>query len=457
MSADVSQTLLIDLYEFTMVDAYRRAGMAQRPATFSLFVRSLPPGRGYLVAAGLDDALTWLERLRFAEAELAAIDRLGVFGEDFLDWLARLRFTGTVRAVPEGTIVFANEPILEVDAPIAEAQLAETFLLNQITLQTVLATKAARCRDAADGRAVVDFASRRSQGIDAAMKLARICRLVGLDSTSNVAGADRYGVPASGTMAHSFVQAHRDESEAFRLFARAFGDQAVLLVDTYDTARGIERAIAVATEMRELGIEIRGIRLDSGDLAAHAHDARRRLDDAGLGDVRIFASGGLDEHEIHRLVHRRRAPIDGFGVGTALGVSDDAPTLDSVYKLVASDGRPARKTSTGKATWPGAKQVWRDREWSKDLLSLIDEPPPDPRYEPLLVEALVAGARTGPGSRDLTAINAHFEHSWQRLPAALRDLSDPAEHTVEISDRLGDLTRRLDEESQEQAAVPRSL
>jgi nicotinate phosphoribosyltransferase len=443
MSVDVSHSLLIDLYEFTMVDAYRRADMAHRPAVFSLFVRSLPPERGYLVAAGLDDALSWLESVRFEQAELAALDRLGMFSDDFLDWLAELRFTGTVRAVPEGTIVFADEPILEVDAPIAEAQLAETFLLNQITLQTVLATKAARCRDAAAGRAVVDFAARRSPGIDAAMKLARICRVVGLDSTSNVAGADRYGVGVSGTMAHSFVEAHRDEAEAFRAFADAFGDQTVLLVDTYDTAAGVEHAIAVATEMRERGIEIRGIRLDSGDLAAHAHDARRRLDQAGFGEVRVFASGGLDEHEIHRLVHSG-APIDGFGVGTALGASDDAPSLDSVYKLVAYDGRPVRKTSPGKATWPGAKQVWRDRAWSGDLLSLVDEPPPDPRYEPLLVEAMVAGARTAPGTRDLTAVNTHFEQSWQRLPAALRDLNDPAKYTVDISDRLVDLTRHLD-------------
>lgn len=444
MSVDVSHSLLIDLYEFTMVDAYRRAGMAHRPATFSLFVRSLPPGRGYLVAAGLDDALSWLESLRFGPAELGALDRLGMFGDDFLDWLAGLHFTGTVRAVPEGTIIFADEPILEVDAPIAEAQLAETFLLNQITLQTVLATKAARCRDAAAGRAVVDFAARRSPGIDAAMKLARICRVVGLDSTSNVAGADRYGVGVSGTMAHSFVEAHRDEAEAFRAFADAFGDQTVLLVDTYDTTTGVDHAIAVATEMREVGIEIRGIRLDSGDLAAHAHDARRRLDQAGFGEVRIFASGGLDEFEIHRLVHDRHAPIDGFGIGTALGASDDAPTLDSVYKLVAYDGRPVRKTSTGKATWPGAKQVWRDRAWSGDLLGLVDEPTPDQRYEPLLVEAMVAGARAGPGTRDLTAINAHFERGWQRLPATLRDLSDPAKYTVDVSDRLGDLTRHLD-------------
>ena len=433
---DVPRSLIVDLYELAMVDAYRQTGMAEQPATFSLFVRSLPRERGYLVAAGLDDALTWLEELRFGDDELAAVERLGMFGSDFLDWVAQVRFTGSVRAMPEGTVVFAHEPIVEVDAPIAQAQLAETFLLNQITLQTTLATKAARCRHAAQGRSVVDFALRRTQGIDAGMKLARVARLTGLTATSNVAGADRYGLPASGTMAHSFVQAHRDEAEAFRAYARAFGEATVLLVDTYDSIRGIDAAIAVATELGRQDATISGIRLDSGDLAALARYARGRLDQAGLGHMRILASGGLDEHEIHRLVEVERAPIDGFGVGSALGVSADAPSLDSVYKLVAHDGRPVLKTSPGKAIWPGAKQVWRSSDWSADTLALAEEGPPGPDVRPLMAMVMDHGVRTAEGSCSLSEANEHFEHQWASLSDDRRHLTTPTPHPVEISPRL---------------------
>lgn len=430
----VAHALFVDLYELTMVDAYRREGMAERPATFSLFSRKLPSSRGYLVAAGLDDALRWLEQLHFGDEELAAIDRLGLFDQAFLDWLADLRFTGDVRAVPEGTILFPHEPILEVDAPVAQAQLAETYLLNQVTLQTTLATKAARVRYAAEGRAVVDFALRRSQGVDAGMKLARICSLVGLDGTSNVAGADLYGIPASGTMAHAYVQAHEDEAEAFRAFARAFGDDTVLLVDTYDTHTGIERAIAVAQEARAQGTHIRGIRLDSGDLGALAREARHRLDEADLAGVRIIASGSLDEHRIQTLVEAG-APIDGFGVGTALGVSDDAPTLDSVYKLVAYDGRPVYKTSPAKGIWPGAKQVWRASDWSGDVLALADEAAPE-GHVPLLVQAMRNGRRTEAGSAGLEDANRQFEQQWAALPEPLRHLTDPPAHPMLVSSKL---------------------
>lgn len=445
--ADVSHRLLVDVYELTMVDAYRREGMADQVATFSLFVRALPHERGYLVAAGLDDALRWLEDLRFGPDELAVVERLGIFGADFLDWLGELRFTGCVRAVPEGTIVFADEPLLEVEAPIAQAQLAETYLLNQVTLQTTLASKAARCRQAASGRAVVDFALRRTHGIDAGMKLARICGLVGLAGTSNLAGADRYGVPASGTMAHSFVQAHRDETDAFRAFARSYGAATVLLVDTYDTPRGVERAIEVATEVARQGGDIRGIRLDSGDLADLARRARARLDDSGLPNLQIFASGGLDEYEIHRLIHDEQAPIDGFGVGSALGVSADAPNLDTVYKLVAFDGRAVRKTSTGKATWPAPKQVWRPPDWSGDTLGLADEAPPTPGHRGLMVEAMRQGQRTAAGRESLAGANRHFEHQWGQLPEALRHIRDPAPYPVEISPALRALAERLEEEA----------
>lgn len=441
---DASDPLLVDLYELTMVDAYRRHGMADRPATFSLFVRSLPPERSYLVAAGLDDALSWLERLRFGPDEIARLAGLELFPADFLDWLAGIRFTGTVRAVPEGTVVFSGEPLLEVDAPIAEAQLAETFLLNQLTMQTVLATKAARCRHAAAGRPVIDFGLRRAQGIDAGMKLVRVARLVGLAGTSNVAGADRYDLPASGTMAHSFVQAYEDETDAFRSFGQALGDGTVLLVDTYDTATGIEHAIEAAHVLRADGVKIRGVRLDSGDLAGLARLARRRLDEAGLGDVAVFASGGLDEHEIHRLVHDEQAPIDGFGVGSSLAASIDAPSLESVYKLVAYDGRSVRKTSLGKETLPGAKQVWRPADWSGDTIALADEAAPSGEHRPLLLEVLRDGRRTGDGRRTLGDAHAHFEHEWNGLPEGLKSLRHAYRHPVAVSSGLHDLVGRLD-------------
>lgn len=441
----VPPALVVDLYELTMVEALWREGLAGRPATFSLFVRTLPPGRGYLVAAGLDDCLAWLEGLSFGDEELGALTRLGVFGADFLDWLRGLRFTGSVRAVPEGTVVFAGEPVIEVDGPMAEAQLAETYLLNQVTLQTVVATKAARCRQAAAGRALVDFSLRRTHGVDAGMKVAKVAALVGFAATSNVAAADRYGIPASGTMAHSFVQAHGDETEAFRAFARTYGDRAVLLVDTYDTARGVERAIEVALERRAAGGTIRGLRLDSGDMDALARLARRRLDEAGLDDVEVFASGGLDEHSIARLV-AAGAPIDGFGVGSTLGVSADAPTVDTVYKLVAFDGRPVRKTSPGKVTWPGPKQVWRSPDWSGDTVAGAGEPAPGPGHRPLLGEVLRDGRRTGAGSATLADARRHFESQWAGLPEGLRRLDDPDPYAVAVS---GGLRRIADEMTRE--------
>ncbi len=437
--------LLTDLYELTMAAAYVAEGLAEKPATFSLFVRELPASRGYLVAAGLDSALAYLEALRFTDDDLAFLDGLGFFGPAILDRLARLRFTGSVRAMPEGTVAFATEPLLEVTAPIVEAQLVETFLLNQITTETTLASKAARYRHAARGRAVVDFGFRRAQGLDSAMKLVRAVAICGLAGTSNVAGAQRYGVPVSGTMAHSFVQAHEDETAAFRAFADLFGSRAVLLLDTYDTLQGVEHAIDVARALRADGVELRGVRLDSGDLAALAHHARRRLDEAGFPGVQIVASGGLDEHLVEALVERARAPIDGFGVGSDLGVSADAPVLETVYKLVTFDGRPVRKLSLGKETWPGAKQVWRRRghRWA-DVVALAGEPDPVPEGEPLLVEVMRDGTRTAAGRATLVDAHARFEVQWAELPEPLKRLRDPARADVLTSPELQRMTRELD-------------
>lgn len=436
----VSPTLLVDLYELTMAAAYLSEGMAERPATFSLFVRKLPPKRGYLVAAGLEDALAYLETVSFCDDDLEALAGLDMFDQEFLDYLAGLRFTGSVRAMPEGTIVFADEPILEVDAPMAQAQLAETFLLNQITAHTTLASKAARFRHAARDRVVVDFALRRAQGVDAGMKLARAARICGLGGTSNVAGAVRYGLRPSGTMAHSFIQAYPDESEAFRTFARHLGDQTVLLVDTYDSHRGIDRAVQVAREFEGEGIKLRGIRLDSGDFAELAREARGRLDEAHLPEMQILASGGLDEHDVERLVGEE-VPIDGFGVGSELGVSTDAPVLDSVYKLVAYDGRPVRKQSTAKATLPGPKQVWRVQDWSGDLLGRPDEEVPL-GTDALLVEVMRDGQRTELGRATASDASDRFEQQWQELPKRYKHLRDPASYPVRLTPGLERLTRQ---------------
>ncbi len=443
-SLEPSPALLLDLYELTMADAYRAEGMADDTATFSLFARALPPTWGFLVAAGLDDCLRWLEHLSFSAADLEAVAALGGFSPSFLEWLGKVSFRGRVRAVPEGTIVFPNEPILEIEGPLGVVQLAETYLLNQVTLQTGLATEAARCRHAAQGRPVIDFALRRAPGVDAGMKLARCSRLVGLAGTSNVAGAGRYQLPASGTMAHSFVQAHSDELTAFRRFAATFAERTLLLVDTYDTERGVEHAIQVASEMRRAGIEIHGIRIDSGDLAEMSRRARRRLDAAGFPNLIIFVSGGLDEHRIHELVTEAGAPIDGFGVGTTLGAAGGVPTVETVYKLVDHQGRPVRKTSSGKSTWPGAKQVYRRSDWSSDLLGLADEDPPTASATPLLEEVMREGRRTAAGRRQLSASSRHFEDQWRRLPPQLKELQSPPSYPVNPSPELEHLTAAVD-------------
>ncbi|MGZ8585860.1 MAG: nicotinate phosphoribosyltransferase, partial [Actinomycetota bacterium] len=322
--------LLTDLYELNMAASYLRRGMRQE-ATFSLFVRDLPPNRGFLVAAGLEPCLAFLESFGFLEQELDYLEHDLDFPRDVVDAFAALRFQGDVWAVPEGRIVHAGEPLLEITAPIAVAQLVEPYLLNQITFQTTIASKAARCVIAADGRDLVDFSLRRTQGLDAAMNVARVTSIVGFTATSNVEAARTFGLPVAGTMAHSYIESFDTEAEAFRTFARDFPARTTFLVDTYDTLNGARTAIGV---IRELGLDgDLGIRLDSGDLDALSRESRAILDRAGLSGVRIFVSGGLDEVEVDRLV-RAQAPIDAFGVGTRIGVSADAPTLDSAYKLV---------------------------------------------------------------------------------------------------------------------------
>jgi nicotinate phosphoribosyltransferase len=428
--------LLTDLYELNMAASYLRRGMTQ-PATFSLFVRALPPTRGFLVAAGIDDCLDYLERLHFGPAELDYLAELG-YDQAILEPFRDLRFTGDVWAVPEGRIVFADEPLLEVTGPLPEAQLVETLLLNQITFQTNLATKAARCRIAAAGQIdLVDFSLRRTQGIEAGAAVARVSALAGFVATSNVAAARQFGLVAAGTMAHSYIEAFPEEIDAFRAFAEDFPDRVTLLVDTYDTLTGVARAIEVIHE-RGLG-DRAAVRLDSGDLAALAHQTRELLNEAGLPGVRIFVSGGLDEFDLERLV-LAGVPVDAAGVGTRLGVAADAPYLDTVYKLVAVNGRPVLKLSAGKATRPGSKQVFRNAGL-RDCLGLRDEPAP-PGTEPLLGPVMAGGRRlAAPGS--LAAARARFEDDLAALPPAAAALIAPVAPEPSISRALTELTEEV--------------
>lgn len=434
--------LVTDLYELTMAQAYWAHGMTGL-ATFSLFVRELPPERGFLVAAGLEDVLRFLEGFRFSPEALAYLESTGIFSRAFLEALADLRFTGDVWAVPEGTLVFANEPILEITAPILQAQIAETYVINQIHLQTMIATKAARCVAAARGRALVDFALRRTHGVDAGLKVARCTYLVGFQATSNVLAGRRYGIPITGTMAHSFIMAFEEEEEAFRAFAETFPERAIFLIDTYDTLEGARKAARVAQEMARKGQRLLGVRLDSGDLLALSREVRRILDEAGLREVRILASGGLDEYRIAALLEAG-APIDAFGVGTRMGVSEDAPWLDMAYKLVAYEGRPALKRSPGKASLPGPKQVFRfyadNGQMQEDVLALREETVPG--GTPLL-EKVMEGGRLLRPHPPLAVLRERFQEEFRRLPERYKALRNAPRYPVRLSPALASLTNAL--------------
>jgi len=428
-----SPVLLTDLYALTMLQAYFDEAMTDE-AVFSLFVRRLPERRNVLLACGLDDVLSYLETLHFDQPALAYLDSLRRFSSRFLQYLERFRFTGQVYAVAEGTPIFANEPILEVSAPIAEAQFIETWVMNQVHLQTLLASKAHRIVAAAHGRQVVDFGLRRMHGIESGLKAARAFRIAGIDATSNVAAGQVYGIRVAGTMAHSYIQAHDDEYEALRAFARVYPDT-VLLVDTYDTPAGVEKVIALA---RELGhdFKVTAVRLDSGDLLELSRRVRRMLDDAGLRQVGIFASSNLDEAAIVRLV-AAAAPIDGFGVGADMGISHDVPSLDMVYKLVEYAGRGRVKLSPGKAILPGRKQIYRverDGAADHDVLARHDEPPCG---RALLRQVMKDGARLPAGTMTLDEICRQKQLEFDRLPASVRSVQ-PARYRVEVSDRLAE-------------------
>lgn len=436
--------LLMDLYELAMADSYLRQGMNDR-ATFALFVRSLPPNRSFLVSAGLDTALAYLETLHFSDEALAYLRSLDLFSGPFLDYLRGFRFTGDVRAIPEGEIFFPPEPLIEVSGPRIEAQIVETFLLNALNFQVMVASKAARNVLAARGRGVVDFSPRRDHGADAAIKAARAAYIAGCTATSNVLAGMLYGIPVVGTMAHSYVMSFPTELEAFRAFAADFPNNAVLLIDTYDTLQGAANAITVGQEMARRGAKLRGVRIDSGELVAQSRAVRRALDDAGLRDVQILLSGDLNEHKIAEML-ARGAAADAFGVGTEMGTSADVPHIGGVYKLVEDEKGYRVKLSTGKATLPGRKQVWRrldsEGQPAGDLISLLSEPGP-PGGIPLLKEAMRAGRRVF--SEGLGEIRRRCTERLAALSEEQRHLNDEAmPYHVALSPNLEALRERME-------------
>lgn len=436
--------LLTDLYQLTMLQGYFVHRMTQ-PASFEFFIRKLPQRRNFFVAAGLEQVLEYLEEVRFTEEDLDFLRQDGRFREDFLDWLREFRFRGQVDAMPEGTICFPNEPLIRVTASIPEAQLVESRIINLLQFQTLIASKAVRCRLAAADRTLVDFGMRRAHGAEAGLLAARACYLAGFDATATVLAGQRFGIPISGTMAHSFIQAHDREEDAFLRFAEANPESVVLLIDTFDTEAGARKVVALAERLRERGITIRGVRLDSGDMAELAKRVRRILDKGGLEHVSIFASGGLDEEKLAALL-AAGGPIDGFGVGSRLDCSADAPYFDCAYKLVEYDGRPRLKESEGKSTLPGRKQVYRVIENDvavKDVMTLDDS---ETAGEPLLKTVMVDGRRTDL-AESLEAIRQRLSQSLTQLPPRWRRL-DPAEpFPVEIAEPLRELAARLRSQS----------
>jgi len=427
--------LLTDLYEVTMAASYFENDMAD-PATFSLFVRKFPPDRAYFVAAGLEDFLNHIANFQFSESDLAYLDDTGTFSPDFLHYLKKMRFTGTVRALAEGEIFFVNEPILEVTAPIIEAQILETFAINVINFQSVIATKAARCVHAAAGRRLVDFSLRRTHGTDAGLKVARSSYIAGFVATSNVLAGKLYGIPISGTMAHSYISSFGDELEAFRAFARSFPDKTILLIDTYDSVKGAQKAAIVGKEMAQEGHNLIGVRLDSGDMSQLSQEVRKILDEEGLDRTQIFASSSFDEYKIEKTI-KEGGMIDAFGVGTKMGVSSDAPYFDIVYKLVQYGKRPIMKLSTGKINLAGEKQVFRKLDsqgrFSEDIIGTRDETIEDSR--PLL-EIVMQEGRLLRKHPSLEEIRERFQKNFQALDATYKALQGAPSYPVKLSARL---------------------
>jgi nicotinate phosphoribosyltransferase len=450
MTADQpgSTGIMTDLYELTMAASYFEQDM-YAPATFSLMVREYPSKRSYLVCAGLDPLLDYLESFHFHPDDLAYLEQTSLFPDRFLQFLETLRFTGEVRAIPEGRIAFRDEPLVEITAPVMQAQLVETFVINSINLPTLVATKASRCLHAAGERRLVDFSLRRTHGMHAGLMVARSSFIGGFLGTSNVQAGKMYGLPIHGTMAHSYVESFDREIDSFRAFAKSFPDNTVLLIDTYDTLAGARKAVTVAREMQQAGKSLRAVRLDSGDMVQLSQQVREVFDEAGFPEVRIFASGGFDEFKIQKIL-ADGANIDAFGVGTRMGVSADAPYLNMAYKMVMYHGRPVMKLSSGKISLAGPKQVFRQRTrdgfFKRDLIGLRDEDLAD--SESMLVPVMKDGKRLFP-AEPLPKIQELFRKEFALLPETYKDLEGNPNYPVEITPRLQKLQDQVREKISE--------
>ncbi len=437
-----TSALLTDLYELTMAQAYREKGMEEH-AVFEFFVRKLPTHRNFLVAAGLEQVLDFLSGLHLAQEELSWVEQTGRFTPALLRYLETLRFTGDVDAMPEGTIFFPQEPILRIIAPLPEAQLVESRVINLLNFQTMVASKAVRSVLVAEGKPIIDFGLRRSHGAEAGLFAARASYLAGFAGSATVLAGMAYGIPLYGTMAHSFVQAHRDEEIAFEHFAQSQPDNVVFLIDTYNTEAAARTVVSLAPSLKAKGILVKGVRLDSGNLADHARRVRQILDEGGLAHTQILVSGNLDEYRLRELI-QSRAPIDTFAVGTAMTTSSDAPSLDCAYKLQEYAGRPCRKRSEGKATWPGRKQVYRrsssNGRFQEDLITTLDD---KVEGTPLLEPVMRSGSRLFSSSA-LTKARQRLTTELEQLPTSLRTLEDVAAYEVLISSPLRDLAQTAD-------------
>jgi nicotinate phosphoribosyltransferase len=443
-----SREIMTDLYELTMAASYFEQDMFA-PATFSLMVREYPPKRSYLVCAGLDPLLDYLESFHFRQDDLEYLEQTSLFPDKFLQFLETLRFTGEVRAIPEGRIAFCDEPLVEITAPVMQAQLVETFVINSVNLPTLVATKASRCHYAAGERRLVDFSLRRTHGMDAGLMVARSSFIGGFIGTSNVQAGKIYGLPIYGTMAHSYVESFDREIESFRAFAKSFPDNTVLLIDTYDTLAGARKAVTVAGEMQQAGQSLRAVRLDSGDMVQLSKQVRKVFDESGFPGVKIFASGGFDEFKIQKIL-TAGAIIDAFGVGTKIGVSADAPYLNMAYKMVMYNGRPVMKLSSGKVSLAGPKQVFRQRDeqgfFKGDLIGLLEEEVAD--SESLLETVMKDGQRLFP-REPLPMIQERFREEFGLLPETYKDLEGNPNYPVEITPRLQALQDQVRQEISE--------
>jgi nicotinate phosphoribosyltransferase len=437
-----SSVLLTDLYQLTMLQGYFDHGM-EETAVFEFFVRKLPSQRNFLLAGGLEQALAFLENLQFTPDELEWVSQHGVFHTPFVRYLEKLRFTGDVHAMAEGTAFFPNEPILRVTAPMPQAQLVESRLINLLHFETLIASKAARSVIVAPGKLLVDFGLRRAHGAEAGLLAARASYLAGFAGSATVLAGALFGVPLYGTMAHSFVQAHEEEALAFERFAHSLPGNVILLIDTYDTEAAARKVVRLAAKLEKEGIRIKGVRLDSGDLADHARKVRRILDEGNLKHVTIFASGSVDEYVVERLM-RGNAPIDGFGIGTHMDTSADAPYLDCAYKLVEYAGKARRKRSEGKVLWPGRKQVYRkyndSGRMSGDILSLEED---RREGEALILPVMRAGKRLS-SPVPLNKMRERTLNGLERLPEPLRALGRAPEYPVTVSRAVRELAQEID-------------